>query len=79
LPAGSKQEYELYKCAECQHIFVWPTPTVEALERVYSFANSYQVQDRTIYDDKTHISEKTRENFKQVERLLWRANSEASG
>jgi 2-polyprenyl-3-methyl-5-hydroxy-6-metoxy-1,4-benzoquinol methylase len=64
-----KQGYDLYKCAECQHIFVWPIPTVEVLERVYSFANSYQVQDRTIYDDKTHISEKTRENFKQIERF----------
>lgn len=62
-----KDGYDLYKCTECRHIFVWPIPTIEELKRVYSFANAYQVQDRTIYDEKTIISDKVRESLKQIE------------
>jgi len=62
-----KDGYDLYNCAECQHIFVWPIPTIEALKSVYSFANSYQVQGRTIYDENTVICEKMHESLKQIE------------
>jgi spore maturation protein CgeB len=62
-----KDGYDLYRCTECQHIFVWPIPTIEALKRIYSFANSYQVQDRKIFDDNTDFSEKMRESLKQIE------------
>lgn len=65
----SKDGYNLYKCAECQHIFVWPIPTIEALKRIYSFANSYQVEERTIYDDNTPILERNRESLRQIERF----------
>ena len=43
-----KEGFDLYKCDECQHIFLVVDPSIEALKRVYSFANSYQVQDRKI-------------------------------
>ena len=64
-----KESFDLFKCAECQHIFVWPIPALEALKHVYSFANSYQVQDRVIYDENTVVGEKTRESLKQIERF----------
>ena len=62
-----KEGFDLYKCDECQHIFVWPIPSIEALKRVYSFANPYQVQDRKIFDENTDFSEKMRESLKQME------------
>jgi SAM-dependent methyltransferase len=46
---------------------VWPIPTIEVLKRIYSFANSYQVQDIKIFDDNTDFSEKMRESLKQIE------------
>lgn len=64
-----KEGYDLYNCTECLHIFVWPIPTIDALKHVYSFANSYQVQQRQIYDENTVISRKTREGFRQIERF----------
>jgi 2-polyprenyl-3-methyl-5-hydroxy-6-metoxy-1,4-benzoquinol methylase len=64
-----KDGYDLYKCTECQHIFVWPIPSIEALKRIYSFANSYQVQDRRIFDENTDFSEKMRESLKQIEKF----------
>jgi 2-polyprenyl-3-methyl-5-hydroxy-6-metoxy-1,4-benzoquinol methylase len=67
-----KEGCDLYKCIQCQHIFVWPIPTIEALKCKYSFANSYQVQNRTIYDENTDISQKTRKSLKQVERFCRR-------
>jgi 2-polyprenyl-3-methyl-5-hydroxy-6-metoxy-1,4-benzoquinol methylase len=52
---------------------VWPIPTIEALKYIYSFENSYQVQNRTIYDENTtDFSQKTRESLKQVERFCRR-------
>jgi 2-polyprenyl-3-methyl-5-hydroxy-6-metoxy-1,4-benzoquinol methylase len=48
---------------------VWPIPTIEALKRIYSFANSYQVQERKIFDDNTDTSEKMRESLKQIEKF----------
>jgi 2-polyprenyl-3-methyl-5-hydroxy-6-metoxy-1,4-benzoquinol methylase len=62
-----KDGYDLHKCAECNHIFVWPIPTIEALKHIYSFANSYQVQDRKIFDENTDFSEKMRESLRQLE------------
>ena len=62
-----KDGYDLYKCTECQHIFVWPIPNIEALKHIYPFANSYQVQNRTRYDERTLISAKTRKSLKQIE------------
>jgi 2-polyprenyl-3-methyl-5-hydroxy-6-metoxy-1,4-benzoquinol methylase len=62
-----KDGYDLYKCTECQHIFVWPIPSIEVLKSIYSFANSYQVQDRKIFDENTYFSEKMRESLKQIE------------
>ena len=62
-----KEGYDLYKCTECQHIFVWPIPTIEELKHIYSSASSYQVQDKTIYDDNTVIGEKACESLKQIE------------
>src|ERR1700687_5803451 len=62
-----KDGYDLYKCTKCRHIFVWPIPTIETLKRIYSFANSYQVQERKIFDDNTDFSEKMRESLKQIE------------
>lgn len=67
-----KDGYDLYKCSECQHIFVWPIPTIETLKRVYSFANSYQVQGRAIYDENTAVLEKNRESLKQIEKFCRR-------
>jgi 2-polyprenyl-3-methyl-5-hydroxy-6-metoxy-1,4-benzoquinol methylase len=67
-----KNSYDLYKCAECRHIFVWPIPTIEALKHTYSFANSYQVQNKTIYGENTVVSVKTRESLKQIERFCRR-------
>lgn len=64
-----KDGCDLYRCTECQHIFVWPIPTIEALKRIYSFANSYQVQERKIFDDNTDTSEKMRESLKQIEKF----------
>jgi 2-polyprenyl-3-methyl-5-hydroxy-6-metoxy-1,4-benzoquinol methylase len=62
-----KEKFDLYKCTACQHIFVWPIPTIEALDYLYSFANSYQVQKRRIYDENTAILEKTRESLRKIE------------
>lgn len=64
-----KEGHDLYKCTECQHIFVWPIPDIEAMKYVHSFANSYQVQKRTVYDENTVIGEKTREALKLMERF----------
>lgn len=63
----NKDGYDLYRCTLCRHIFVWPLPTIEELKRVYSFANAYQVQSRTIYDESTAVSDKTRESLRQLE------------
>jgi 2-polyprenyl-3-methyl-5-hydroxy-6-metoxy-1,4-benzoquinol methylase len=63
-----KDGYALYRCSECQHIFVWPIPTIEKLKHIYSFANSYQVQSRVIYDENTVILEKNRESLRQIEK-----------
>lgn len=62
-----KEGYDLHKCSKCQHIFVSPVPTIEALKQIYSFANSYQVQKREIYDEKTDISNKARAALQQIE------------
>jgi 2-polyprenyl-3-methyl-5-hydroxy-6-metoxy-1,4-benzoquinol methylase len=67
-----KDGYELYECRECQHVFVWPVPTIEELKFVYSFANSYQVQRRVIYDENTIVGAKTREGLKQIENFCAR-------
>jgi SAM-dependent methyltransferase len=67
-----KDGFDLYRCNECQHIFVWPIPTIETLKQIYSFANSYQVQDRTIYDENTVFLEKTLESLKQIENFCHR-------
>lgn len=64
-----KDGYNLYKCAECQHIFVWPIPPIEALKQIYSFANSYQVEERTIYDENTLTLERNRESLRQIEKF----------
>lgn len=63
----NKDGYDLYDCTLCHHIFVWPVPPIVELKRVYSFANAYQVQSRTIFDDSTAISDKTRESLRQIE------------
>ena len=62
-----KDGYDLYRCSDCQHIFVWPIPTIDQLERVYSFANAYQVQAKTTYDENTPALDKTRESLRQIE------------
>ncbi len=31
-----KYGYDLYRCRECDHLFVWPVPTIEQLEEAYS-------------------------------------------
>lgn len=63
----NKEGYDLYKCSLCNHLFVWPVPSIEDLQHVYSFANSFQVQPKTIFDESTHIGEKPRESLKQIE------------
>lgn len=68
----SKDGYDLYKCAGCRHLFVWPIPTIEALKQIYSFANLYQVQDRVIYADGTAILEKNRKSLEQIEKFSLR-------
>jgi spore maturation protein CgeB len=67
-----KDGYDLYQCAECQHIFVWPVPTVEVLQHVYSFAAGFQVQPSTVYDENTTAHEKNRESLRQLERFCRR-------
>ena len=67
-----KEGCDLYRCDECQHIFLWPMPTTESLKHIYSFANSYQVQNRLIYDENTVVNKKLSESFQQIERFSQR-------
>jgi spore maturation protein CgeB len=67
-----KEGYDLFQCTECQHIFVWPIPTVEVLQHVYSFAAGFQVQPSTTYDENTTAHEKNRESLRQLERFCRR-------
>lgn len=67
-----KDGYDLYKCVECHHIFVWPIPDAEVMKHLHSFANSYQVQKPTIYDENTTVSKKAREGLKPIEKFCRR-------
>jgi Zn ribbon nucleic-acid-binding protein len=58
-----KEGYDLFQCTECQHIFVWPVPTVEVLQHIYSFAAGFQVQPSTTYDENTTAHQKNRESL----------------
>lgn len=64
-----KDGYDLFRCSECRHIFVWPIPTLDQLKHVYSFENSYQVQERVIYNENTVVLAKTRESLREIEKL----------
>lgn len=64
-----KESCDLYECPLCEHLFVWPVPTAETLKRMYSFANGYQVQEATTYDENTPVLERNRESLRQIERF----------
>jgi 2-polyprenyl-3-methyl-5-hydroxy-6-metoxy-1,4-benzoquinol methylase len=64
-----KDGYDLFRCSECRHIFVWPIPTLDQLKHVYSFANSYQVQERVIYNENTAVLAKARESLREIEKF----------
>jgi SAM-dependent methyltransferase len=41
----TKDGYDLYLCGECNHLFVHPAPTDEALRALYTFAQGYHCPD----------------------------------
>lgn len=63
----SKEGYDLFRCSDCQHIFVWPMPGIDELKRIYSSENSYQLQERIVCDETTKFLEKTRVSLREVE------------
>lgn len=46
-----KNDYDLYRCAGCDHIFVHPQPDAKELGRIYSFEGGYQVQEMQRFDE----------------------------
>ena len=44
-------------------------PSLDQLKHIYSFANSYQVQERVIYNENTAVPAKTRESLREIEKF----------
>lgn len=38
----NKDDFDLYECPNCRLVFVWPQPSSEFLNKLYSFESGYQ-------------------------------------
>lgn len=64
----NKNDYSLYRCADCNHIFVDPLPTQEQLAWLYSFKSGYQQQAMLRFEEMDHFPPKFTQSLEQLSR-----------